>query len=351
MRHRYLLVLALLISNAALSLRAVAAEERATYSVGYRILDLDYVQNQKHDVLTVAVWYPTLSPTSTFSYGGPTKGDVAVDGTPAAGRFPLLLFAHGYGGGGLAAQFFAEALAAQGWIVAAPDHHDKDTAVRIHGGRPITFNGRRMLEDVVEITKSGPTTRDKYFYRLDEFKAALNGVMQSPHFRRSVDDSRIAVGGHSLGGFTALGLCGTLPDRFDRRIKAAVILSSAVSGYLYTEAERKRVRMPVMLMFGERESTQRRGGRRMADVESDMFESFAPPKYFLEIKGGTHFSFNNTFNDTFLGRSFSGKTAEFEVIVRYGTAFLQSYVAGKPDLERVLEASDPRLSRFSRVKP
>ena len=346
------LILAIIIWNLSAGIQTSQADPAARqYSVAYRILDLENLRENKREVLTVAVWYPTDSPTKQFTYGGPTTGDVALDGRLLAGRFPLLVFSHGYGGGGLAAQFFAEALARQGWIVAAPDHHDRDTAIRIRGGRPANVNGRRMLEDAVQITKSGPATRAQYLYRLDELKAALSGVLQSPHFHGSIDETRIAVGGHSLGGFTALGLCGVLPERFDPRIKAAVIFSSAVSGYLYTDAERQRVRMPAMLMFGERESKQKRGGRVMRDIESEFFKSLSPPKYFVEVKGGTHFSFNNTFSDTLLSRSFSGKAQEFAVIARYAAAFLEKYVAGKGDAGRVLESSDPRLSQFTRVLP
>lgn len=325
--------------------------ETLEYPVGYRILDLEYSQTHSRGTLTVAVWYPTDSSPEPFTYGGPTKGNVALDGKPQAGRFPFLMLSHGYGGSGLAVQFFAENLARRGWIVAAPDHHDSDTAIRIRGGRPSNFSGRRMLQNVIQITKSGPATRKQYLYRLDELSVALNGTLKSPHVRNFIDTTRIAVGGHSLGGFTALGLCGTLPERRDPRIKAAVIFSSAVSGYLYTDEERRRIRMPVMLMFGERERTQVRGGRAMEDIESAFFNSLRPPKYFAEVKDGTHFSFNNTFSDTLLGRSFGGIPQEFAVINRYATAFLEYYVAGRSDLTHVLDSSDPRLSRFSRALP
>jgi hypothetical protein len=110
-------------------------------NVGYKVLDVKYTKDDKARTLAVAVWYPTAAQPKPHNYGGPTSGNIALDAAPLADGdvYPFLVFSHGYGGSGLGAVFFAEALAARGWIVACPDHHDKHSAVRIRTGQQKDF--------------------------------------------------------------------------------------------------------------------------------------------------------------------------------------------------------------------
>lgn len=100
-----------------------------------------------------------------------------------------------------------------------------------------------------------------------------------------------------------------------------------------------------MLFMGEREREQTRGSHTMAELSARIYRNMPSPKYFLEIKDGSHFSFNNTFSDTWLARRMSGSEEQFEVIRRYAIAFLEWHVAGKKDAARILEQSDPMLIR------
>ncbi|MDI6775062.1 MAG: hypothetical protein QME60_06680 [Verrucomicrobiota bacterium] len=106
------------------------------FNVGYQVLDLKSRKDGQEQTLTVAVWYPTAAQPKLHNYGGPTSGNVAVDAAPRVegGPCPFLVFSRGYGGSGLSAVFFTEPLAAHGWLVACPDHHDKHSAVRIRTG-------------------------------------------------------------------------------------------------------------------------------------------------------------------------------------------------------------------------
>ncbi len=100
--------------------------EQIPSHVGYKIIDLDYPKNGQAQTLTMAVWYPTAEPPSSYHYVGPTTGKVVVNAPPLNINrpWPFLLYSHGFGGGGIAAVFLTEQLAARGWIVAAPDHQD-----------------------------------------------------------------------------------------------------------------------------------------------------------------------------------------------------------------------------------
>jgi predicted dienelactone hydrolase len=322
----------------------------ARFNVGYRVLDLDYLRDGKKKVLTVAIWYPTATQPKLHVYGGPTKGDVAVDAPPLAekGPFPLLVVSHGYGGSGLGAVFFTEALAARGWVVAAPDHHDRDSAVRIRGGQLEHFDRIGLLRRAREIAASGPEDRARYLYRLDEMKLVVDRLTSAEPFRSVVDAKRIAVGGHSLGGFTALGLSGPIPAYHDPRISAVLLFSTGAGGYLFTEGELRAVRIPSMLMRGERERNERRGTATMSELSEKIFRSVSPPKYFLEVKGASHFSFNDRLADTVGARLLSGTPEQFAVIRKYSIAFLETYVAGRNEAAAVLQQGDPRLSGYLR---
>lgn len=318
------------------------------FNVGYRIIDLQYRIGEEQKTLTVAVWYPTASPPKPHNYGGPTNGNVAVDAEPLAENspYPLLVFSHGYGGSGLGSVFLSEALASRGWIIAAPDHNDRHTAVRIRTGQKKDFDRMGLLQHAKEISSLGSETRNELLYRLEEMKAVLDIMPVSESFGKFIDKEKIAVGGHSLGGFTALGLCGTIEQWYDNRIKAVLLFSTGAGGYLFREDELAAVRIPSMYFLGEREKKQLRGTKTMAELANKVFQKLPPPKYFMELKGASHFSFNNRFADNLRARLLSGTEQQFELIRKYSIAFLEKHVAEKNDAGGVLEHQDPLLTRY-----
>jgi predicted dienelactone hydrolase len=320
------------------------------FKVGYRVIDLKYQGDEGPRTFAIAIWYPTTAAPQRIQYGGPTTGSVAVNGPidRSKGPYPLLVFSHGYGGSGLSSAFFTEELAAQGWIVVAPDHNDQDSFFRLRKGKNKTFDKKAFWQHVSEITNSGPQDRPRYMYRIQEIKTALNAMLSPGWFKDAIDETRVAVGGHSFGAFTALGLCGTIDGLRDPRIKAALLFSSGAAGYLYTESELAKVRVPSMYFLGEKEERQTRGKSTMLEIATKLYGNLPPPKYFLEIKGGDHFSFNNQLVRSVGSWMLSGNEREFNVIRRYSIAFLETYVAGKPGYENVLNQQDPMLTRYEK---
>ncbi len=340
-----------------LSCAAIGADTKEgllqpSFNVGYQVLDLKYREDGQEKALTVAVWYPTASGPKPHNYGGQTSGDVAVNAAtrPEGGPYPLLVFSHGYGGSGIGAVFFTEALAARGWVVAAPDHHDRHSAVRIRTGQVKDYDRRGLLRHAMQIAASSREDRAEYLYRLDEIKLVLDRMLTSDPFGRLIDLNRIAVGGHSFGGFTALGVCGTIKERRDARIKAVLLFSTGAGGYLFNDEELAAVRIPSMLFLGGREREKTRGrGMTMAEIADKVYRNMPPPKYFLEVKGANHLSFNNQFTDGRAARFLSGNDEQlFDVIRRYSIAFLEKYVGGRKDAVQVLNQGDPLLTRYLR---
>jgi predicted dienelactone hydrolase len=327
--------------------------ESRKFNVGFKIVDIEYEKDGQSAIINVAVWYPTDTETAPHNYGGLTNGNIAIDAVPlnSGHPYPLLFFSHGYGGCGFGAVFLCETLAARGWIVAAPDHHDKHSVKRIKNSKgDEDYDRKEFLEYVRDITESSPKDRGKFLYRLDEFEAVLNKLPDLKEFRDIADKKRIAVGGHSFGGYTALGFCGPIKERLNPNIKALLIFSSGACGYLYTQEELSSVKIPSMIFYGEREKKQLRGNVTILDIHNNMFNDFAKPKYLLELKNGSHFSFNNCLKDGWMARLFSGTEEQFDVIRRYSTAFLERYTAGQLDSEQDISKSDPMLTRFSHEK-
>lgn len=332
----------------ALNACANDAKTHAPFKAGFQVLDFDYQEGRRAKTLTVAVWYPTKVQPRLYNYGGPMTGLLALNAEPdtAGGPYPLFVFSHGYGGSGLSSLFFTEALASRGWIVACPDHHDAHSAVRIKTGQREDLDRTAFLRQARSIAASGPHDREKYSYRLDELELVIKRMLSSETFGPLIDKGRLAVGGHSFGGFTALGLCGTIRERHDPRIKAVLLFSTGAGSYLFTEGELAALHIPSMLFMGEREASQHRGSKTMLQLQERLFRNLPKPKYFLVVRGGTHFSFNNRFSDSPGAMLMSGLETQFDVIRRYSIAFLEKYLLGKTEADQVLRQKHSMLSNY-----
>ncbi|MFD4656194.1 alpha/beta hydrolase family protein [Kitasatospora sp. NPDC058444] len=141
--------------------------------------------------------------------GAPRARSRAVfDAPPATGgrRFPVVLFSPGSGGVRTQNTAWAEELASHGYVVAALDHPYDSAAVVLADGRTITS----------ETASSGDPDKDEELaagwtavraadlgFVLTRLDAEARGESAGPLTGR-LDTSRVAVGGHSMGGAAAL---------------------------------------------------------------------------------------------------------------------------------------------------
>lgn len=140
--------------------------------------------------LSTAVWYPAAagSREAAWTVGIFNAGSNA-QGAPMAAepaRLPLVLLSHGTGGAAATLGWLAETLAANGYIVAAVNHHGNT------GAEPAY-----RLEGFMV-----------WWDRPQDISAVLDKLLADPRFGPRIDTSRIGMAGFSLGGYTTLATIG-----------------------------------------------------------------------------------------------------------------------------------------------
>jgi predicted dienelactone hydrolase len=108
-------------------------------------------------------------------------------------KCPLVIFSHGYGSNGTYYAWFAEFLAARGYIVAAIYHY-----------RANTYDSTAMY------------LANKLWQRPVDISLVISFLLKDPFWGPRIDPNRIGVAGHSQGGFTALWIGGAKvnPEKF-----------------------------------------------------------------------------------------------------------------------------------------
>jgi predicted dienelactone hydrolase len=141
--------------------------------------------------LEMVVWYPTSSAAApqVIADNPIFASALAVQNAPpATGAHPLVVISHGYRGNWSNQAWLASALAHQGYIVAAVNHPGSTTHDR------------------------SPQAAAQLWQRPADISRAIDAVLAQPEQFGAVEKDRIAVAGHSLGGWTALEIAGS---RFD----------------------------------------------------------------------------------------------------------------------------------------
>lgn len=137
------------------------------------------------------VWYPTdTTDSAILAHGNVVWQPIRVHpgAAPQAGAHPLVVLSHGMFGNARNQAWLAEALVAQGFVVAAIDH-------------PGTSTFQRDADD-----------RRQLWRRPEDISRTINAVLADPDIGATVDAGRIYMAGHSLGGFTAMLLAGARYD-------------------------------------------------------------------------------------------------------------------------------------------
>ncbi|MGA2431698.1 MAG: dienelactone hydrolase family protein [Candidatus Acidiferrum sp.] len=228
-------------------------------------------------------------------------------GAPPARGYPLVLFSHGFTGCNTQSIFLMEAFAKAGYFVLAPNHKDAHCGSARHSGsfgRP-----EKPLGDPQKW--SDATYRD----RRDDIEAVLDAALAEKSFQGvTVDPGRVGISGHSLGGYTALGLAGAWPSWRDPRIKAVLALSPYSNPYV-ANGDLAHLNVPVMYQGGTLDLGITPEVRRL----NGAYDLTSRPKYYVEFDGAGHLAW------TGLNRTYH------ESIDAYSVAFFDRYLKARTD--------------------
>jgi predicted dienelactone hydrolase len=239
--------------------------ERGPYGVGvteFQIVDtsrptekLEGTAGAPERTLPVVVWYP-----ADPAAAAPEQPDAPLAQGDAP--YPLIVFAHGISAFPRQAESYTQHLASHGYVVAAPEFPVT------HLGAP----GGIHLAGV--INQPGDVS-----FVIDEvlrMSSGASGVLSG-----SVDDQKIGVTGHSLGGFTALLVpYGPAPDD---RIDAVV--SYSPTGCFLGDASGSAPGVPTLVIGGTNDLLVGPASIRAG------YDRIPPPKYWVDIAGADHTRF------------------------------------------------------------
>ncbi|MCC6620221.1 MAG: alpha/beta fold hydrolase [Deltaproteobacteria bacterium] len=272
------------------------------FRVGYRKDALTYepADGSGTRALTLAIWYPTRDTEGdAVSYFSILPAPDVLGGADPAddlGARPLVVFSHGNTSFSEQSSFFTEHLATHGYVVVAPDHTgnlfgDSFDAALFHW-RP---------DDVVAV--------------LDHMDALAEGDALAP-----LMGGKVAVTGHSFGGYTTLalggaawavdailafcesgalplGACGALEAHTDlyragfadARVAALIPMTPGLTR-VFGEAGVAAITLPTMLMTGALDKTT----TNAADGDPTWAQlATRPDNLRLDFATGGHFTFSD----------------------------------------------------------
>jgi len=133
-------------------------------------------------------------------------------------------------------------------------------------------------------TNPAAWSEQTYRDRGADLEAVLDAALREKSFEGvPIDHSRVGLAGHSLGGYTVLGLAGAWPSWKDPRVKAVLAVSPYCAPFFKT-GDLGHLGVPVMYQGGSGDvavtpTVARPGGA---------YELTAPPKCFVEFAMAGH---------------------------------------------------------------
>ena len=219
-------------------LRAGPPLEPMSGAVG-RSVTLLADERRQDRLLGIDCWYPALDgdhPESVYEVlpGVGFTASALADAPAAPGPHPLLIWSHGRSGTRTSYSMLCEGLAARGYVVIAPDHPGDTLADWLLGAA------------VDDATNEAQRVDDVRFV-IDAALGDRPGLDLIPQ----VDTNRVAVAGHSYGGFTAFALAGAeQPDARVRGVAGLQSFTRTMPGRVLA-----RIDIPALMIAGVRDAT------------------------------------------------------------------------------------------------
>jgi predicted dienelactone hydrolase len=240
--------------------------------------------------------------------------------TPSAGgqrNLPVLVFSHALYLCPTQSRYLTRALADAGYLVVAPRHGDSSCSFSVWPSMSRWS------------AKPSPMwTEDDYRDRADDIRKVVDALPRDARYRDVADMARLALAGHSLGGYTVLGLGGAWPSWRMPGVRAIVALTPYSLPFQRSDGL-SRLSVPTMYQVGTLDPVF------TMPLEQFGYAQTPSPKYLVEISWANHLAWTD------LGMS--GRDA----IVEYATAFLDQYVKDAPEAA-ALNVALPGVSGYRR---
>ena len=232
---------------------------------------------------------------------------------------PLILFSHGFGGCAQQSHTLTQALADAGYAVLAPNHRDEGCERYL--GNLAAALGAGGLHPEKPFTQPAAWDETTEINRHDDMQALLAFALSHAPYKDAIDPDRVAAMGHSLGGYTVLGLAGGWDVWRDPRIRCVLALSPFMSPYV-VHHRMGDIAVPVMYQTGTRDI-----GIAPVLLNKGGYAETRAPKYLVELRGAGHFAWTEL-NPLFQRTVAAYAIAFFDRELRDAPAPLLDQVAG-----------------------
>ena len=232
--------------------------------------------------IDVVVWTPSVRP---------------------ADRVPVLVFSHALYMCPTQSRYLTSALADAGYLVVAPRHRDSSCSFSV------SLSLARMSG------KPSPLWSDSdYRDRADDIRDVVAALQLDPRYRRIADPAQLGLIGHSLGGYTVLGLAGAWPSWRMPGVRAIVALTPYTLPFQRSEGLRQ-LSVPTMYQVGALDPVF------TVPLEQFAYAQTSLPKFLVRIAWANHLAWTDFgwFNR--------------DAIVGYTIAFFDHYVKGTPEAD------------------
>lgn len=237
--------------------------------------------------LDVVVWEPARPILNRSVFGD------------AASPAPLVIFSHGFHGGNGLSVFLMKALAQEGYLVIAPNHRDSIS------------NG--LAKKQLQFNRPELWSENTYRDREQDIKQIICALHADADWSARIDWSKLALVGHSLGGYTVLGLAGAWPSWKLPGVKAVVALAPYTNPFLKRETL-NAIDVPVMYQCGTRDVWI----NMFVKGRNGAFTKTPPPAVYVEFDNANHYAWTNL----------NTNSQRKDLVCHYSIEFLNKYVRG-----------------------